>query len=54
MKSLADCSALEVNFLTSVDCQRRTPMTMMRAVFMNEGVNKSEVIIERKVLVTSL
>ena len=54
MKSLADCSALEVNFLASVDCQSRTPMTMMRAVFMNGGVNKSEVIIERKVLVTSL
>jgi len=33
-KSLADCNALDVNCLASVDCQRRIPMMMIRTGFM--------------------
>ena len=36
MISLADCNALEVNSLASVDCQSRTPMITIRIVFMKE------------------
>ena len=36
IKSLAVCNTLEVNFRASVDCQRRTPITTTRTVFIGK------------------